>query len=33
MLVAMTASLVYLLLRRVPQTLPQFARDGAAKDV
>jgi hypothetical protein len=30
---AMNASLVYLLLRQIQQTLTQFARDGGAKDV
>jgi putative transposase len=30
---AMTASLVYLLLRQVLQLLTQLARDGGAKDV
>jgi hypothetical protein len=33
MLVAMSASLVYLLLRQVLQMLTQLARDGGAKDV
>jgi hypothetical protein len=33
MLVAMTPSLVYLLLRQVLQLLTQLARDGGAKDV
>jgi hypothetical protein len=30
---AMSASLVYLLVRQVPQTLTQLARDDGAKDV
>jgi hypothetical protein len=33
MLVAMSASLVYLLLRQILQMLTQLARDGGAKDV
>ena len=33
MMEAMTASLVYLLLRQVLQMLTQLARDGGAKDV
>jgi putative transposase len=29
----MSASLVYLLIRQIPQMLTQLARDGSAKDV